>query len=677
MLKEYIKKKIEDFLDIKSISRATEERFFGASSSNKSSATLATPKDFLNSFQLFNYVGTCVATIARDVSRMEWKLLNYSGEEVSNRKIEAILAKPFNGLSYRQLIQQCMVHLLLDGNCFILLNPSNFIDKKNRAFSELVPINPSLVDIYDDSLRIIRSIDSRNSYGVNMYRCMISNSYIDIFPENIQQAKILGPHNIIRGMGVIQQNAPSLDADRFTTLYNNMFFQNGAKTNVMISPKDEEGYNPDSWKKAIDEMTKRYTGWENQSKPWFLPMGVDVHPLNLSQNDMQFIEQLKLTRENVNSFFKIPPIISQLYEHSKYDSADQQLESYYSITLPGWSSPLEEAITSIIQRIDPTLSFVFVMPKKLSSQDARDMFDRGVISGNEYRANYGITPIYDNKQLENRYMLMSYMPVDSMDNQPTQTEQTTPTENASKNFDIPVKKKEVTGRQYLIHAQARKTKKVIEKRMADAINSYYSALEKKVLANLLKSDKYIDIKTQKSNNQNEDDVFDFKEEVKQAKKLGKNMIMAGVVIGINDINKMVGSKVDSTTKNSRLVLVVEKLATNYASRTIDSRRNELRDILSKSVEDGAPLSELKGRIQDYFDELKSKDGWMATRIARTEASYAWDQAAKLGYEDIGVKKCDVVGCEDSTGDCNAKDVSMDEIDNLDFHPNHTGTIVPA
>ena len=87
--------------------------------------------------------------------------------------------------------------------------------------------------------------------------------------------------------------------------------------------------------------------------------------------------------------------------------------------------------------------------------------------------------------------------------------------------------------------------------------------------------------------------------------------------------------------------------------------------------------ELKGRIGDYFTDLTREDGWRAMRIARTEASYAWDRAAQLGYSELGVEKIDVVGCDDDEGDCNAQDVPVEDIDTLNFHPNHSGTCIPV
>ena len=103
----------------------------------------------------------------------------------------------------------------------------------------------------------------------------------------------------------------------------------------------------------------------------------------------------------------------------------------------------------------------------------------------------------------------------------------------------------------------------------------------------------------------------------------------------------------------------------------------LRNIIEKGVAEGKTVEALTGEIKNYFKTFTDKDGWRVKRIARTEASNAWDQVALKGYGELGVKTIDVVGCEDNFTDCNAKGVPIEKADELVFHPNHTGTIVPA
>ena len=74
-------------------------------------------------------------------------------------------------------------------------------------------------------------------------------------------------------------------------------------------------------------------------------------------------------------------------------------------------------------------------------------------------------------------------------------------------------------------------------------------------------------------------------------------------------------------------------------------------------------------------------------IARTELGQAADEGRKQSMKDLGtVTHVSVIGCEareaasptyrgEST--CNIEDVPIGDMDTLEFHINHTGTIVPS
>lgn len=409
-----LESKVTDVVNQKSNNtRRFEDLAFGTGGIGESS-TLNSSRDYLNAFQLMNYIASCAGTIARDASRLEWQLIDNTGKPVVDKAIFNLLNNPFQDITYSDFIQIAMLHLLLDGNSFFLLNPTSAYDQITNKFSEIVILNPSLVYVYDETEVLMLANTIRNSYGVSKYRAMFYNEQKLVPREYMQQAKLLGPHNMLRGMGVVQQNAPALDADRFTSLYNNAFYSNGAKTNLILSPKSDEAYNPAAYKSTQDKFMGSNTGYQQWGKPMFLPMSIDAKVVTMSNTDMQFLDQLKMTRENIVSYFNIPPVISQLYNTAKYDSAEEQMATYYARTLPGWISPIQEAMSKICQRINPNIRFQFVMPNRLISSDAKDMFDRGAITKNEYRANFGMHKIENNPDMERFFMLGSYLTADQV-----------------------------------------------------------------------------------------------------------------------------------------------------------------------------------------------------------------------------------------------------------------------
>ena len=66
--------------------------------------------------------------------------------------------------------------------------------------------------------------------------------------------------------------------------------------------------------------------------------------------------------------------------------------------------------------------------------------------------------------------------------------------------------------------------------------------------------------------------------------------------------------------------------------------------MKKAVEEGQSIPQIRAALEKEFDTLKSRKGWRAVRIARTESSYAYDQASMLVFDEMGVEIFDVVGC---------------------------------
>jgi hypothetical protein len=222
--------------------------------------------------------------------------------------------------------------------------------------------------------------------------------------------------------------------------------------------------------------------------------------------------------------------------------------------------------------------------------------------------------------------------------------------------------------------RARRTKARTEKRFAKDVATFYQGQLDRILNDLdaLKSIGYNEIKSDDISK-----IFNADKEKKLAKAQLKPAYQSAVTLGIGDQNELWDTDIDETTQNQNVVLVVEKLSKNYANLTIDSRRDELRKIVSDWRESGESWNTLKQNIQIAYDDgLTGADTWKAQRIARTEASYAWDQSAFMAYDELGVKTYDVIGCMDEMDDCNRKGIPAAERDDLVFHPNHTGIIVP-
>lgn len=148
---------------------------------------------------------------------------------------------------------------------------------------------------------------------------------------------------------------------------------------------------------------------------------------------------------------------------------------------------------------------------------------------------------------------------------------------------------------------------------------------------------------------------------------------------------------DSMARISKYVnLGVEDRAVRMSKTTRDmveeSIKGSMRDGESWGGAANRLYKDLTGSLENFVDpetgavtgtlDTKSRIHDRAECIARTEMGRAYDRASSKMFRDLNVAKSYmVIGCEDNETDCNATGILPDELDSLEFHPNHTGTIV--
>ncbi len=128
-------------------------------------------------------------------------------------------------------------------------------------------------------------------------------------------------------------------------------------------------------------------------------------------------------------------------------------------------------------------------------------------------------------------------------------------------------------------------------------------------------------------------------------------------------------------------------ASGVASRITgitQSSRNVFERILRSSIGQGHTVAETASWLRSHYPKMERN---RISTIARTEISQAADEGRKQALKDVGtVTHVSVIGCEarephspqyNGESTCNIEDVPIGDMDQLVFHINHTGTIVPS
>jgi len=129
------------------------------------------------------------------------------------------------------------------------------------------------------------------------------------------------------------------------------------------------------------------------------------------------------------------------------------------------------------------------------------------------------------------------------------------------------------------------------------------------------------------------------------------------------------------------------------TRIDEHTRAEFRRAVVKGLaEEGSTIRDVADSIRDTMTDVTER---RIRVIARTETANAWNAGSIAAMRDLpGVKTVDVIGCESrekerwgqpsfaqylyrGEGTCNIRGVPIEDAHKLNFHPNHTGAIVPG
>lgn len=116
----------------------------------------------------------------------------------------------------------------------------------------------------------------------------------------------------------------------------------------------------------------------------------------------------------------------------------------------------------------------------------------------------------------------------------------------------------------------------------------------------------------------------------------------------------------------------------------DTTRNQFERVIGSAIRDELSLSDTARQLVENFPDMSSS---RILTIARTELNNAWTRGSVVSLQESEtVTHVSVIGCQareerspqyrgEST--CNIEDVPVFDAHLLEFHPNHSGVLVPS
>lgn len=235
------------------------------------------------------------------------------------------------------------------------------------------------------------------------------------------------PRNPYFGQSIITAAAATIDTDEQMKNWNRRFFANNARPGLIFSTKEE--MSDEVYKRWKEQFSDQHTGSENAYKNLLVENG-DAKPYMVSQQDLDFLNSRKFTRDEIFAMFQTSPGVVGMIENANKSIMDGAIYIHtINNVLPRIEDWVELQNTSWIQVYDPSLELDFVNPVPEDKEAKLKEADKGVnkwLTIDEVREQYGMEPLPEGLG-STIYAQGSLSPLEALGHQ--ETPETTPQGN--------------------------------------------------------------------------------------------------------------------------------------------------------------------------------------------------------------------------------------------------------
>lgn len=577
-----------------------------------------------NSQELYyGIVFACVDAIATSIANIEPKVYlddkDGNPDEIHNDPIINPLKRANKWQSGSMLLYRVAAHIETHGISYLWVEKSLGGEPLN-----MYALNPSKVKVqYNQSSSdpddYVRGFVFTNPNGVK-----IPLELDEVIP-------VVRPHpysdNPLQGISTLEMARLEIEADLNAQEYNSSFFVRGAKPSGILTT--EESLSDEAFDRLKKQWSDQNEGRDSWRKTLLLEQGLSYQQVAITQRDMDFIQQRKLSRDDIMGIFRVPKSIMAISDDVNRANAEtgEYVFSKYTI-LPKLQMIFEQLNAIYVPMFKNSqnkfLDYDNPVPddvKLLAETREKALYKWKTV--NEIRAEDGldgIGPEGDSLYIPNNLMSISWeyeKPEDKQDKSEDKTisglAKAVETKSKERSFLI-------AGRRYL--AQRQKT-------MTPAMRQLY--------ADLINEVKRAPIK------KSEEDTPEIVLEMIMPHLDGFKDLSSQVILRYNtetynkalaNVEQYYGFPVNFDLVNSGAQNYLYSRANDTANSMRESMLNKARLVIAGSLDEpGFTLRKAKEKVITVFRE---EADWRSERIAQTEVQTAYNEAAYRSYGQSGM-----------------------------------------
>lgn len=612
------------------------------------------------------YVFACINKIAQKVAVTQFqlfKILNSTGDtkEITTHPALDLIYKPNPFQTKTEFLETTIINLKCTGEAFWFKVRNN-----SGRVIELWNLRPDCITVVSDPAKFIKSYKFNKDDGTT----------VEFDPEEIIFFKYPDSTTAYRGLSPIHAASRRVQTEEYATRWQSDFFLNSARPDGLIKNKDST-LTKDQKTDIRENWNKRHGGLNNSYKVAILEGGLEYQLISLSQREMDYIESLKFTRDDILVAFAVPKPIIAIVDDVNRANSETAMTIFLGETIEPEVRRLEEKINE--QLIYPDFGEEFYIghiDQTPANQDQKlkaysDGIQYNYLLINEVRAREGLPPLRGGWSF---YMPLTSMAVGGLSAADQKSLAKAVIENSDINEEI-LKKEETKktydfkGRFWLkkkleIHESAKaalsgvldnekkrkKTKKFVSlikdpelrdqfavmvnkkidqyaEKLKPAVDDFFNGQMHRVIAELAKKNG----KTERMK-LNAEQILNYDKEIGLSIKFITPYIETFLKeAGLEALN-MIAPQVDFQD-TGRIQKLIQERAQFFAETVNSTTLQKLDSTLAEGIGAAEGIRDLTTRVEDVYSEFPT---YRSEMIARTEATAANAEGTLEGYRQSDV-----------------------------------------
>jgi len=583
---------------------------------------------YLNSYADTAWVYACVYLIANAIAGLNYKIykdkVTQSGVEpveVFNKNLHELFTKTYIGnktnrnddnTNFYNIEEFTYASVELTGNSYWLLDEMNNENSQPQSLNRLI----------SSRVKIVAGKDKL----IDKYIYVVGTKKVEYEPYEILHFKAMSVDNMLYGQSSVSAGRDSIETNKKAIETNLKIFANGAKLDGALST--ESTLTDKTFQRLLKQVNQKYQGWKNSHKMMLLEQGLKYNSMTATMQELEYIEGLKLTREEICAVFGVPPLLVGILDKASYANYKESQKIFWQNTIIPKLRKYEAVLTRIVKMYEPEAYFKFDISNiealkadlKLKADTAKIFWSMG-IPLNDIIQKMEL-PFAQVKGGDTGYIPFGVMAIGSEREKPVVEEDE---KSVSKGFS---EEKKLN-----IWKQFDTLTTRISKEYLKIIDKYFTGQEKRVLTKLNT------LKTVKISEEELEDLFgaNWREEIEEWAKVSKEV--HEIALDSNAKREIVNYGFDITfdVKNPLSQKWLDTYSLDKSKEVMDTQKDAIKDTLLEGFSNGESIQDLSKRIKDVYTPFKNA-GWKAKRISRTEVIAASNEGALESYKQAGIEK---------------------------------------